>query len=151
MGWYCPPRAGREPRSHLFSEMAFWSENSRRPLQAAFRFLALKRKSTEYSGVYIKPPNLCFSISSFFHVDHASGVLDAVTNEGLGIALLSRFDSSRHFFAWTPIMASSPIEVKTFFSKWGLAAIKSELLWIWLPFSLLVVLSTLIRTLAARH
>jgi hypothetical protein len=44
-----------------------------------------------------------------------------------------------------------PIGVKAFFSKWGLSVIKSELLWIWLPSSLLLVLSTLIRTLAARH
>ena len=40
---------------------------------------------------------------------------------------------------------ASPIGVKPFFSKCGLAAIKSELLWIWLPFSLLVVLSALIQ------
>jgi len=30
---------------------------------------------------------------------------------------------------------ASPIGVKASFSKWGLAVIKSELLWIWLPSS----------------
>jgi inner membrane protein len=86
----------------------------------------------------------------FFLLTASHGVLDAFTNGGLGIALLSPFDNTRHFFPWKPITVS-PIGVKAFFSKWGLAATKSELLWIWLPCSLVVVLSTLIRTLAARH
>lgn len=78
------------------------------------------------------------------------GVLDAFTNGGLGISLLSPFDNTRIFFSWTPIEVS-PIGLKAFFSKWGLAVIKSELQWIWLPSALLAVLSTLIRGLAARH
>jgi inner membrane protein len=76
--------------------------------------------------------------------------LDASTNGGLGIALLSPFDNTRLFFPWTPIEVS-PIGVKAFFSTWGLVVIKSELQWIWLPSFMLAVLSTLIRGLAARH
>jgi len=54
------------------------------------------------------------------------------------------------FSARTPIEVS-PIGAKAFFSKWGLAVMKNELQWIWLPSFMVVVLSTLIRGLAARH
>ena len=86
----------------------------------------------------------------FFLLAASHGVLDAFTNGGLGIALLSPFDNTRHFFPWTPIVVS-PIGVKAFFSKWGLAVIKSELQWIWLPSSIMVVLSTMIRGITSRH
>lgn len=86
----------------------------------------------------------------FFLLSASHGVFDAFTNGGLGIALLSPFDSTRLFSPWTPIEVS-PIGVKAFFSKWGLAVIKSELQWIWLPSFTLAVLSTLIRGWAARH
>ena len=45
----------------------------------------------------------------------------------------------------------SPINVGAFFSKWGLMVIKSELLWVWLPSFLMVVVSTVIRVMAVRH
>ncbi|MBN1102542.1 MAG: metal-dependent hydrolase, partial [Deltaproteobacteria bacterium] len=87
----------------------------------------------------------------FFALLTAShGLLDALTNGGLGIALLSPFDNTRHFFPWTPIEVS-PIGIGAFFSKWGLAVIKSELLWVWLPSFAAVVLSTVIRGLDLRH
>lgn len=86
----------------------------------------------------------------FFLLSASHGILDAFTNGGLGIALLSPFDSTRYFFPWTPI-AVSPIGVKAFFSKWGLAVIKSELLWIWLPSFLMVLVSTLIRAMGGRQ
>ena len=86
----------------------------------------------------------------FFLLAASHGVLDAFTNGGLGIALLSPFDNTRIFSPWTPLEVS-PIGIKAFFSKWGLAVIKSELQWIWLPSFMLAVLSILIRGLAARH
>jgi len=84
----------------------------------------------------------------FFLLSASHGILDAFTNGGLGIALLSPFDSGRYFFPWTPIMVS-PIGIRGFFSTWGLAVIKSELLWIWLPSFFIVVVSKLIHSLAA--
>jgi hypothetical protein len=45
----------------------------------------------------------------------------------------------------------SPIGIEAFFSKWGLAVMGSELLWVWLPPFLIVVLSTIIRAVAVRH
>jgi len=92
-----------------------------------------------------------FFYSVFFFLLSAShGILDAFTSGGLGIALLSPFDSTRYFFPWTPIMVS-PIGIEPFLSTWGLSVIKSELLWIWLPSLLVAVVSTVIRVVAVRH
>ena len=86
----------------------------------------------------------------FFLLSASHGILDAFTNGGLGIALLSPFDSTRYFFPRTPIMVS-PIGVDALFSKWGLRVIKSELLWIWLPSLVIVVVSMIVRVVALRH
>ncbi len=86
----------------------------------------------------------------FFMVTASHGILDAFTNGGLGIALLAPFSNTRYFFPWTPIVVS-PIGIKAFFSKWGYAVMKSELLWICLPAFLTAVISTVIRSVASRH
>jgi len=86
----------------------------------------------------------------FFFLSASHGTLDAFTNGGLGIALLSPFDNTRYFFPWTPIVVS-PIGIEAFFSKWGLMVIKSELLWVGLPSLLVAGISTVIRILAVRH
>jgi inner membrane protein len=102
-----------------------------------------------FRGVGLFSARWFFYFVFFFLLTASHGLLDACTNGGLGIPLLCPFDNARHFFPWTPIMVS-PIGVTAFFSKWGLAVIKSELIWIWLPCSLMVVLSRMIRTLVAR-
>ena len=80
-----------------------------------------------------------FSLLSASH-----GILDAFTNGGLGIALLSPFDATRYFFPWRPILVS-PIGLAGFLSKRGLMTLKSELFWIWLPLMIMVIGSSLIR------
>ena len=60
------------------------------------------------------------------------GFLDAMTDGGLGVAFFSPFDNTRYFFTWTPIRVS-PIGISRFFSARGLAVVKSELLWVWVP------------------
>ena len=59
------------------------------------------------------------------------GLLDALTDGGLGVAFFAPFDNARYFFPWNPI-AVSPIGAR-FFSPRGLAVLVSEALWIWLP------------------
>ncbi len=86
----------------------------------------------------------------FFLLSASHGILDAFTNGGLGIALLSPFSKTRYFFPWTPIVVS-PIGIEAFISTWGFMAIKSELLWVWFPAFLIAVLSTAIRSMAARQ
>lgn len=64
------------------------------------------------------------------------GLLDTLTDGGLGIALLWPFDLTRYFAPWTPIPVS-PIGL-AFFSPYGMYAASVELLYfaplIWLAF-----------------
>ena len=64
------------------------------------------------------------------------GLLDAFTNGGLGVALLSPFDSERYFSPFRPIQVS-PLSVRAFLSARGASILANELVWVWLPFSLL--------------
>lgn len=84
-----------------------------------------------------------FALFSYLFLATAShGLLDAMTNGGLGIAFFSPFDNHRYFFAWRPIRVS-PIGVSRFFSYRGVAVLQAELLWVWLP-SILVIASVMI-------
>ena len=67
----------------------------------------------------------------FFLATASHGLLDALTNGGLGVAFFAPFDETRYFFPFRPIEVS-PIG-PGFFSKQGLMVIASEMLWIWLP------------------
>jgi inner membrane protein len=75
----------------------------------------------------------------FFAVTASHGVLDAMTNGGLGIAFFVPFDTGRYFLPWRPVEVS-PIGISAFFSARALTVIKSELIWIWSP-SLAVLLA----------
>jgi inner membrane protein len=81
--------------------------------------------------------------AGLFVITASHGLLDACTNGGKGIALLSPFDRTRYFFPWRPIQVA-PIGLG-FFSRWGLAALRSEILWIWLPTGVLVVAALVFR------
>lgn len=65
------------------------------------------------------------------------GLLDAMTNGGLGIAFFAPFDNSRYFLPYRPI-AVSPIGIKSFFSEWGQRVILSELIWVGIPCTFLL-------------
>jgi len=67
-----------------------------------------------------------------FAVVASHGVLDAMTNGGLGVAFFSPFDPTRYFFFWRPIRVS-PIGTTIFFSRRGWLVLQSELLWVWFP------------------
>jgi inner membrane protein len=73
----------------------------------------------------------------FFCVTASHGLLDAMTDGGLGIAFFSPFDLTRYFLPWRPLLVS-PIGVD-FFSERGLIVLANEAAWILLP-SLLVLL-----------
>ena len=75
-----------------------------------------------------------------FAATASHGLLDAMTDGGLGIALLSPFDTTRYFFPFQPIEVS-PIGVGRFFSERGLAVIASEMLWVWVPSAVLAGLA----------
>jgi inner membrane protein len=68
----------------------------------------------------------------FSFVISLHGVLDAFTNGGLGVALLSPFITERYFFPFTPIKVS-PFSPGTFIHEGGFQIIKNEMFWVWLP------------------
>lgn len=72
------------------------------------------------------------------------GLLDAMTDGGLGVAFFSPFSNARYFLPWRPI-AVSPIGVAAFFSERGLDVLRSELKWIWLPSGIFALLALAVR------
>jgi inner membrane protein len=80
----------------------------------------------------------------FFFATASHGLLDAMTNGGLGVAFFSPFDNARYFFPWRPILVS-PISLTRFFGVNGLAVLESELLWIWIPAGVLAVSVLVLR------
>lgn len=90
-----------------------------------------------------------FGLWTYFFLATAShGLLDAMTDGGLGIAFFSPFNNTRYFLPWHSIRVS-PIGISRFFSHRGLEVVQSELLWIWLPATLLILLAWLIHRRAA--
>jgi inner membrane protein len=74
---------------------------------------------------------LCY----FFAVTASHGVLDAMTDGGLGIAFFAPFDDTRYFFPFRPIKVS-PIGL-AFLSARGLDVVWSEFLWVGIPSSII--------------
>jgi inner membrane protein len=72
------------------------------------------------------------------------GLLDMLTNGGLGVALWSPLENERRFFAFRPIEAS-PLDVRAFLSPRGLAILANEARWVWLPCLALACLGTVVR------
>ena len=85
----------------------------------------------------------------FFVVGASHGILDAMTNGGRGIALLSPFFNHRYFLPWTPIEVS-PIGVRGFISQRGLTVMKSEILWIWMPVASIAIIGWIARSVQLR-
>lgn len=84
-------------------------------------------------------------LAAFFFLATAShGVLDAMTNGGYGTAFFSPFSNARFFLPWRPLMVA-PIGVRGFFSRWGWDVLMSELLWVWLPMAVLLVIVFRVR------
>jgi inner membrane protein len=80
----------------------------------------------------------------FFAAMSSHAVLDAMTNGGQGIAFFAPFSDARFHFPWTPIRVS-PIGLTAFFSIDGLRVLQNELVWVWLPSALLMVVARLVR------
>lgn len=76
-------------------------------------------------------------------------LLDALTNGGLGVALLWPWSHERIFAPWRPI-AVSPIGAG-FFSARGLTVLWSELWWVWAPAFALACVGWVSRRWARVH
>ncbi|MGH7233196.1 MAG: metal-dependent hydrolase [Nitrospiraceae bacterium] len=87
-------------------------------------------------------------VMHFFIVTASHGVLDAMTDGGLGVAFFAPFENSRYFLPWRPVVVS-PIGIVEFFTPYGARVLLSEVLWIGVPAGMLVLGVTLSRRL--RH
>jgi inner membrane protein len=86
-----------------------------------------------------------FRLWMFLFLATAShGVLDAMTDGGLGVAFFSPFDNTRYFLPWRPIHVS-PISIHRFFSGRGWEVMQNELLWVWVPAMMFAALVLLVR------
>jgi inner membrane protein len=70
-------------------------------------------------------------VAYFFLITASHGVLDALTDGGLGVAFFAPFTARRYFFPWRPIEVS-PIGLGLF-SERGAEVFASEFVWVWLP------------------
>jgi len=77
------------------------------------------------------------------------GLLDMLTNGGLGVAYFWPIVSERFFFPYRPIEVS-PIGIGRFLSADGLRVIASELVWVWLPGSLFAMAGYIVRSIFGR-
>ncbi|HET6427858.1 MAG TPA: metal-dependent hydrolase [Phycisphaerae bacterium] len=76
------------------------------------------------------------------------GLLDAVTNGGLGVAAWAPFSNARHFLPYRPLVVS-PIGLAHMFSPWGATVILSELLWVWAPLTACLLVAEGVRAALA--
>jgi len=72
------------------------------------------------------------------------GILDAMTNGGLGVAFFWPLSKERLFFPFRPIEVS-PIGIHSFFTGWGLRVIVSELVWILFPALIIGTIGAFLR------
>jgi inner membrane protein len=78
------------------------------------------------------------------------GILDMLTNGGLGIALLSPFSNERFFFPLQPIEVST-LSIRRFFDGQGIPVIISELKWVWLPSMVVFSLGLMLTRLSSNR
>lgn len=80
--------------------------------------------------------NKAKSFVFLFSAMGSHGLLDMLTDGGLGIALFWPFTNERYFFLGYQYVKVSPLGMD-FFSEWGMNTLISELVWIWLPTTLI--------------
>lgn len=88
-------------------------------------------------------PTLLF----LFLCTSSHGILDAMTNGGLGVAFFSPFNEHRYFFRWQPIEVS-PISMTRFVHSRASSVLRSEFLWVILPSMGLAAVGCLINLLS---
>jgi inner membrane protein len=74
------------------------------------------------------------------------GILDGLTDGGLGVAYFAPFSNERYFLPWRPIRVS-PISITGFFDARGLRVLATEILWIWIPCAAVAVVAIAARRL----
>lgn len=75
------------------------------------------------------------AFSFVFIATISHGLLDMLTNGGMGVALLWPLSDARFFAPWQVIQVS-PLSLSKIFGPKGLAVLLSELKWVWVPAAL---------------
>ncbi len=86
---------------------------------------------------------LCF-VATLSH-----GLLDALTDAGLGVGFFIPFDNGRYFFPWRPI-ATSPLSIDAFLSHHGLSILANESMWVGIQVAIFTGLVYLGKRIARR-
>lgn len=76
------------------------------------------------------------------------GLIDGMTNGGLGIAFLSPLSRRRRFLPWR-VIEVSPLRPSALFSRRGLQVLRSEMRWVWAPCLLAALVGWSVRGLLA--
>ncbi len=97
---------------------------------AGLGLLATLALRTGLRGAARPPFARTFALLALATASH--GLLDAMTDGGLGVAFFSPFDTTRYFLPFRPI-AVSPLGLAAFFGERGVAVLASELAWIGVP------------------
>ncbi len=77
------------------------------------------------------------------------GLLDSLTDAGLGVGFFLPFDETRYFAPWRPLTAS-PLSISRFFSGSGADIMLNEIRWVWAPVGVLVIFTAFARRLIRR-
>jgi inner membrane protein len=72
------------------------------------------------------------------------GMLDAMTDAGLGIGFFIPLDETRYFLSWRPLR-TSPIHPAAFFGSQGVAILANEIRYVWLPVAVVLTASWVLR------
>lgn len=108
----------------------FWGH---RGFTHSLAFAVLLAVAVTFGAARLQPeiPKLRSFLYLFF-ATASHGLLDAMTNGGLGVAFFSPFDTHRYFLPWRPIRVS-PLGITRFFSPRGILILQNEIVWIWVP------------------
>ena len=88
--------------------------------------------------------DLVKAFAAIFIATASHGVFDALTNGGMGVAFFSPFEEARMFFPVRPIQVS-PLSAKALLGRRGIQVLTSEIIWLWIPASLVTIAARLAR------
>ena len=87
-------------------------------------------RGAQWHGLRVRIAVLLFVVTA------SHGLLDAITNGGLGVAFFSPFDDTRYFLPYRPVEVS-PLGIGAFFTPRALPLLWTEFVWIAVPVLLL--------------
>ncbi|MFN8580248.1 MAG: metal-dependent hydrolase [Gemmatimonadaceae bacterium] len=78
------------------------------------------------------------------------GILDALTDGGLGVAFFAPFDATRYSFPFRPILVS-PLSLEKFLTMRGVRILANEATWVGIPSLVLYGIGVLRRSVRRQH